>query len=79
MNPANTPRTSAHLLVGKDEELTSIRPYWRCYYADTKAVVYVVDSTDRERLNINKALLTLLPESSRLVDPVHGHECRNEQ
>ncbi|GAA5983572.1 hypothetical protein JCM11641_007288 [Rhodosporidiobolus odoratus] len=42
---------------------TSIRPYWRCYYADTKAVVYVVDSSDRERLGINKAeLLAMLNE-----------------
>lgn len=29
---------------------TSIRPYWRCYYANTSAVVFVVDSTDIERL-----------------------------
>jgi ADP-ribosylation factor-like protein 1 len=42
---------------------TSIRPYWRCYYADTKAVVYVVDSADRERMGINKAeLLAMLSE-----------------
>ncbi|KAJ9659912.1 Arf GTPase arl1 [Coniosporium apollinis] len=29
---------------------TSIRPYWRCYYANTAAVVFVIDSTDVERL-----------------------------
>lgn len=29
---------------------TSIRPYWRCYYANTAAVIFVVDSTDIERL-----------------------------
>lgn len=29
---------------------TSIRPYWRCYYANTAAVVFVIDSTDIERL-----------------------------
>lgn len=29
---------------------TSIRPYWRCYYPNTQAVIYVVDSTDVERL-----------------------------
>ena len=29
---------------------TSIRPYWRCYYSNTAAVVFVVDSTDIERL-----------------------------
>jgi ADP-ribosylation factor-like protein 1 len=31
---------------------TSIRPYWRCYYAHTAAVVFVVDSTDLERLEV---------------------------
>jgi len=31
---------------------TSIRPYWRCYYANTAAVVFVVDSTDIERLEM---------------------------
>ncbi|KAK5017363.1 Arf GTPase arl1 [Cryomyces antarcticus] len=30
---------------------TSIRPYWRCYYANTAAVVFVIDSTDIERLS----------------------------
>jgi ADP-ribosylation factor-like protein 1 len=30
---------------------TSIRPYWRCYYANTAAVIFVVDSTDLDRLN----------------------------
>lgn len=42
---------------------TSIRPYWRCYYANTQAVIYVVDSADKERLNISKAeLLSMLAE-----------------
>ena len=31
---------------------TSIRPYWRCYYANTAAVVFVVDSADIERMSI---------------------------
>ncbi|KAK4046529.1 Arf GTPase arl1 [Microbotryomycetes sp. NB124-2] len=47
---------------------TSIRPYWRCYYADTKAVVYVVDSTDRERLPINKAELLAMLSEDELAD-----------
>jgi len=29
---------------------TSIRPYWRCYYPNTNAIIYVVDSMDRDRL-----------------------------
>ncbi|GAA5933336.1 hypothetical protein JCM1841_001498 [Sporobolomyces salmonicolor] len=47
---------------------TSIRPYWRCYYADTKAVVYVVDSSDRERLPINKAELLAMLNEEELQD-----------
>ncbi|SCV72237.1 BQ5605_C016g08081 [Microbotryum silenes-dioicae] len=47
---------------------TSIRPYWRCYYADTKAVVYVVDSSDRERLGINKAELLAMLAEDELAD-----------
>jgi ADP-ribosylation factor-like protein 1 len=47
---------------------TSIRPYWRCYYADTKAVVYVVDSSDRERIGINKAELLAMLNEDELKD-----------
>ena len=31
---------------------TSIRPYWRCYYPNTDAIIFVVDSADRERLAV---------------------------
>jgi len=44
---------------------TSIRPYWRCYYTNTDAVIYVVDSSDTERLSISKdELLAMLEEDS---------------
>ena len=33
---------------------TSIRPYWRCYYTNTDAIIYVVDSADRDRVGISK-------------------------
>lgn len=33
---------------------TSIRPYWRCYYSGTQAIIYVVDSTDRDRIGISR-------------------------
>lgn len=47
---------------------TSIRPYWRCYYASTQAIVYVVDSADRDRLAINKAELLAMLEEDELKD-----------
>ena len=45
---------------------TSIRPYWRCYYANTDAIIYVVDSADRDRLAISKSELVSMLE-------VHHH------
>ena len=49
---------------------TSIRPYWRCYYHNTgsevkfelfvDAVIYVVDSTDVDRLSTAKAELSAI-------------------
>lgn len=33
---------------------TSIRPYWRCYYPNTQAVIYVVDASDVERIGISR-------------------------
>lgn len=42
---------------------TGIRPYWRCYFTQTDAIIYVVDSTDRERMGVSKhELFSLLDE-----------------
>ncbi|CAI8055475.1 ADP-ribosylation factor-like protein 1 [Geodia barretti] len=45
---------------------TSIRPYWRCYYANTDAIIYVVDSADRDRLAISKSELVSMLEEEEL-------------
>jgi ADP-ribosylation factor-like protein 1 len=45
---------------------TSIRPYWRCYYANTDAIIYVVDSTDTKRLGISKEELFSMLEEEEL-------------
>ncbi|KAI6034077.1 ARF SAR [Pisolithus microcarpus] len=29
---------------------SSIRPYWRCYFPNTSAIIYVIDSSDHARL-----------------------------
>ena len=34
---------------------TGIRPYWRCYYPNTQAIIYVVDSSDTERIGTSAA------------------------
>ncbi|KAI0347482.1 ARF/SAR superfamily [Trametopsis cervina] len=42
---------------------SSIRPYWRCYFPNTSAIIYVIDSSDRDRLPTSRTeLLTMLSE-----------------
>ena len=45
---------------------TSIRPYWRCYYQNTNAVIYVVDSADSDRMSICKQELCASPPTLSL-------------
>jgi GTPase SAR1 family protein len=45
---------------------TSIRPYWRCYYPNTDAIIFVVDSADTERLKIAKQELFAMLEVPHL-------------
>lgn len=47
---------------------TSIRPYWRCYYANTAAVIFVVDSTDIERLSTAADELAAMLNEEELKD-----------
>ena len=49
---------------------TSIRPYWRCYYQNTNAIIYVVDSADPERMGISKQELITMLEEEELKDAV---------
>ena len=47
---------------------TSIRPYWRCYYANTAAVIFVIDSTDIERLSTASEELAAMLNEEELRD-----------
>ncbi|ODO05126.1 arf/Sar family protein [Cryptococcus wingfieldii CBS 7118] len=50
---------------------SSIRPYWRCYYANTQAIIYVIDSSDASRLPTSRSeLLTMLSEDELKSVPV---------
>jgi len=49
---------------------TSIRPYWRCYYSNTDAIIYVVDSMDRDRISISKQELVSMLEEEELKKAV---------
>ncbi|CAF2651282.1 unnamed protein product [Rotaria sp. Silwood2] len=42
---------------------TPLRPLWRHYYSNTNAIIYVVDSMDRDRIHISKhELVSMLQE-----------------
>jgi hypothetical protein len=43
------------------------RPYWRCYYSNTDAIIYVVDSADRDRIGISKQELVSMLEVCRII------------
>ncbi|KAL7411961.1 putative small monomeric GTPase [Mrakia frigida] len=50
---------------------SSIRPYWRCYYANTQAIIYVIDASDTARLQTSRTeLLTMLSEEELKGVPV---------
>ena len=47
------------------------RPLWRHYYQNTQAIVFVVDSTDRDRMNEAKEILhELLTEDELTMIPI---------
>ncbi|CAH4036157.1 unnamed protein product [Pieris brassicae] len=49
---------------------TSIRPYWRCYYGNTDAIIYVVDSADRDRIGISKDELVHMLREDELSNAI---------
>lgn len=49
---------------------TGIRPFWRCYFSGTDAIIYVVDSTDKERLGVAKHELFALLDEDELKSAV---------
>eukprot|EP01084_Bolivina_argentea_P035576 65976_1 len=49
---------------------SSIRPYWRCYYPNTDAIVFVVDSTDTDRLGVARQELQAMLEEEELKGAV---------
>lgn len=49
---------------------TSIRPYWRCYYPNTDAIIFVVDSADVDRMSVAKGELAAMLEEEDLKDAI---------
>eukprot|EP01084_Bolivina_argentea_P273488 465878_1 len=46
----------------------SIRPLWRHYYRNTQAIIFVIDSNDKERINIVKKEIDKLMNEDELRD-----------
>ncbi|XP_057967853.1 ADP-ribosylation factor 1 isoform X2 [Malania oleifera] len=46
------------------------RPYWRCYFPNTQAIIYVVDSSDTDRLIIAKDEFHAILEEEELKGAV---------
>jgi ADP-ribosylation factor-like protein 1 len=49
---------------------TSIRPYWRCYYPNTDAIIFVVDSADTERMPVARGELAAMLQEEELKDAI---------
>jgi ADP-ribosylation factor-like protein 1 len=49
---------------------SSIRPFWRCYFPNTDAIIFVVDSVDTERLSIAKQELAAMLQEEELKDAI---------
>lgn len=49
---------------------SSLRPYWRCYFNNTTAIIFVIDSCDRERLSLAKQELFALLDEEELKSTV---------
>jgi ADP-ribosylation factor-like protein 1 len=43
-----------------------LRPYWRCYYPNTNAIVFVIDSSDKDRIDIVKQELFIVLQEEEL-------------
>ncbi|KAL0383217.1 UNVERIFIED_CONTAM: ADP-ribosylation factor 1 [Sesamum calycinum] len=46
------------------------RPYWRCYFPNTQAIIYVVDSSDTDRLVVAKEEFHAILEEEELKGAV---------
>lgn len=80
----HTPFTTCHTAIGFNVETvtyknikfqvwdlggqTSIRPYWRCYYPNTQAIIYVVDSSDTERIGTSRDEFHAILEEEELKE-----------
>ncbi|KAJ8667673.1 hypothetical protein QAD02_009336 [Eretmocerus hayati] len=49
---------------------TIMRPYWRYYWSKTDAILYVIDSADKDRLNLSQEELSRMLQEDELRDSI---------
>ena len=49
---------------------TSIRPYWRCYFPNTDAIIFVVDCADPDRMNVAREELQMMLGEDELANAI---------
>ncbi|CAI5531549.1 unnamed protein product [Closterium sp. Naga37s-1] len=64
----NLPSTRS--VAGRRGGLDNSKPYWRCYYPNTQAVIYVVDSTDVDRIGTSKEEFHAILDEEELKEAV---------
>jgi len=57
-----------HLVVWDIGGQSKIRPLWRHYYQDAQAVIFVVDSSDRERIGVAREEVQRIIDEDMLSD-----------
>jgi ADP-ribosylation factor-like protein 1 len=67
---SHTARPSSQFQVWDLGGQTSIRPYWRCYYPNTDAIIFVVDSADTERMPVARGELAAMLEEEDLSSAI---------
>uniref|UniRef100_A0A2I3HY29 ARF like GTPase 2 n=1 Tax=Nomascus leucogenys TaxID=61853 RepID=A0A2I3HY29_NOMLE len=51
----------------------SLRSYWRNYFESTDGLIWVVDSADRQRMDCQRELQSLLVEEALELDSIRSH------
>ena len=49
---------------------TSIRPYWRCYFPNTDAIIFVVDCADPDRMIVAREELQMMLGEDELANAI---------
>lgn len=73
---ASSEMLCTEIMAGDIGGQKTLRSYWRNYFEKTDALIWVVDATDRQRINdCQKELAELLLEEARALVLRLSHDC----